>query len=237
MSNIIHKSAKYSLGAQVFTGVVDLLALQVDVDPKDFVVKQLLGLELVVQMIEAVFYIWMVKSFHKVDEITKFRYYDWVLSTSIMLYTLIIYLVYLQNEDENKGKTLSQIQEEHKSTIQTVLLLNLLMMMFGYLGEIKKLDVKLSVNIGFLPFLTYFKIIYDKYVRADVLDKKNVSDENKKQIRQLFWYFFIFWSMYGVAAYMPYKPKNVAYNVLDLFSKNFFGLFLSYQVYKKRKKD
>jgi hypothetical protein len=235
MSNIIHKSAKYSLGAQIFTGVVDVLALQVDVDPKDFVLKQLLGLELVVQMIEAVFYIWLVKSFHKVDEITKFRYYDWVLSTSIMLYTLIIYLVYLQ--DDNKGKTLSQIQEENKSTIQTVLLLNLLMLMFGYLGEIKKLDTCSSVGIGYLPFLTYFKLIYDKYVRTDVLEKKNVSTENKKQIRQIFWYFYIFWSMYGAAAYMPYKPKNVAYNVLDLFSKNFFGLFLSYQVYKKRKNN
>jgi hypothetical protein len=236
MSDIIHKSAKYSLGAQIFTGIVDGLALQVDVDPKDFVLKQLLGLELVVQMIEAVFYIWLVKSFHKIDDITKFRYYDWVLSTSIMLYTLIIYLVYLQDENkEGKKKTLSQLQEENKGTIRIVLFLNLLMLMFGYLGEIRKLDTCASVNIGYLPFLTYFKIIYDKYVRTDVLDKKNVSIENKKQIQQLFWYFYIFWSMYGIAAYMPYKPKNVAYNVLDLFSKNFFGLFLSYQVYKRRK--
>ena len=47
----------------------------------------------------------------------------------------------------------------------------------------------------------------------------------------LFWYFVIVWGLYGVAACLSYKLKNVSYNILDLFAKNFFGLFLAYLLY------
>ena len=212
---------------QIFTGLLDVAALQIDVEDKDVILKQLVTIELIVQIIEGIFYIWLIKSYHTIKDITKFRYYDWALSTSLMLYTLIIYLSYLQ---EPNVKTLLEFQTDNKDTIQNVLGLNLLMLSLGYLGEIGKINRTVSVNIGFIPFLLYYKIIYDKYV-------KNASGLNKGQINLLFWYFFIFWSLYGVAAYMPYKTKNVGYNILDLFSKNFFGIFLSYQVFTKRKKS
>jgi bacteriorhodopsin len=40
----------------------------------------------------------------------------------------------------------------------------------------------------------------------------------------------VFWSLYGIVAMLPYTLKNTIYNVLDLFAKNFFGLFLSYLI-------
>ena len=33
------------------------------------------------------------------------------------------------------------------------------------------------------------------------------------------------WALYGVAYWMDERRKNVAYNVLDLFSKCFVGIF------------
>lgn len=36
--------------------------------------------------------------------------------------------------------------------------------------------------------------------------------------------------MYGVAALMSYKIKNIMYNILDLFAKNFFGLYLGFVI-------
>jgi bacteriorhodopsin len=36
--------------------------------------------------------------------------------------------------------------------------------------------------------------------------------------------------MYGIAALMDYKTKNIMYNILDLFAKNFFGVYLGYVV-------
>jgi bacteriorhodopsin len=89
--------------------------------------------------------------------------------------------------------------------------------------------------MGFIPFLMYYVIIYNSYVKDEVLVKNNVSIEKKKEIKLLFWYFFLVWSMYGFSALLPYTKKNISYNVLDIFSKNFFGLFLAWKVYKSSK--
>jgi hypothetical protein len=39
--------------------------------------------------------------------------------------------------------------------------------------------------------------------------------------------------LYGVAAMFNSVWKNVSYNILDVFAKNFYGLFLSYLIYQK----
>jgi hypothetical protein len=96
------------------------------------------------------------------------------------------------------------------------------MLLFGYLGEINLLSTLLGVSLGFIPFLIYYYIIYKKYVISG-------NDGFK-----LFLYFFIVWSLYGVVAVLPYKIKNTCYNILDLFSKNFFGIFLSYTLFINR---
>ena len=89
----------------------------------------------------------------------------------------------------------------------------------GYLGEMKIIPVLLGVLLGFIPFLLYYYMIYVNYVTQDTSGYL------------LFWYFFFFWSLYGIAALLPYYTKNVFYNILDLFAKNFFGLFLSYLIF------
>ena len=43
---------------------------------------------------------------------------------------------------------------------------------------------------------------------------------------KLYWFFYIIWTIYGVVAFLPYEQKNTAYNILDLFSKNLFSVFL-----------
>jgi hypothetical protein len=98
-------------------------------------------------------------------------------------------------------------------------LLNWAMLLFGYLGEMRIIPVLLGVCLGFIPFLLYYYMIYVNYVT------KNTSGYF------LFWYFFIFWSLYGVVAVLPYYLKNALYNILDLFAKNFFGIFLSYIIF------
>jgi bacteriorhodopsin len=92
------------------------------------------------------------------------------------------------------------------------------MLLFGYLGEISVIPVLLGVTLGFIPFLIYYYIIYKNYAL--------LSDDGFK----IFLYFFIFWLLYGVAAVFPYNIKNTCYNILDLFAKNFFGIFLTYLI-------
>jgi bacteriorhodopsin len=228
VNEAVKLTGKYSLIAQLITGIVDVVALQVE--NKDLVLKQLLSLELAVQIIELVFYIWLVYHFppNTKEEVTKYRYYDWALSTNIMLFTLIVYIIHLRYPD----KTITEIYTENKKNIQSVLMLNTSMLIIGYMGEVKKLSINQSVYIGFIPFIIYYGIIYKSYVKNDLLPV--VSDEKKREINLLFWYFFIVWSMYGVSAMFPYTEKNISYNILDIFSKNFFGLFLSWKVYKDK---
>jgi hypothetical protein len=95
-----------------------------------------------------------------------------------------------------------------------------MMLILGYLGEIGKLATNTSVLCGFLPSITYFVIIYEKFAKYSSFYGKI-----------LYWIFFAIWSLYGVAALGSYYWKNIAYNILDLFSKNFFGIILSYTLY------
>ena len=141
-----------------------------------------------------------------------------------MLITLIIYLIYLEHREKRKDTTqleLFNLLIKNSTNISYVLYLNWLMLIFGYLGEVKIIDTMTGVILGFIPFLIYYYIIYVNYA---------VRSESGWKI---FWYFFFFWSLYGVVAVLPYYIKNTFYNILDLFAKNFFGIFLSYIIITK----
>ena len=131
---------------------------------------------------------------------------------------LQIFLQYKENNISDKLNFFDLFKQEFY-TIITILLLNWLMLLFGYLSEIYILPTLLGVFLGFIPFLIYYYIIYEKYAL--------LSNNGYK----IFFYFFIFWSLYGISAVLPYKIKNISYNVLDLFSKNFFGIFLTYLIF------
>jgi hypothetical protein len=135
-----------------------------------------------------------------------------------MLITLICYLIYSGNREKNNTSELElfSLLSNNSSTIITILYLNWLMLIFGYLGEKKIIPIYIGVLLGFIPFLMYYFLIYIKYA---VLSRNGFF---------IFWYFFFFWSLYGIVAFFPYYMKNTFYNILDLFSKNFFGIFLSY---------
>ena len=46
---------------------------------------------------------------------------------------------------------------------------------------------------------------------------------------------FVIWTLYGIAFLFNYKYRNVSYNILDIFSKNFYGLYIFYKIMKKKK--
>ena len=218
--NIFYNSLILSIVIQAITGLIDFIALLVNVPVEYNIIKQLLLMEFIVQVIEGTFYIWLFYNFNNVVNVTPSRYFDWAITTPTMLIQLIFYLIYLDNK--NKGTT-GQLEyfnlfDENLTTIIQVLVLNWLMLLFGYLGEINVIPMLLGTIIGFIPFLIYYYIIYTNYA--------SLSDSGWK----IFVYFFFFWSLYGVASAMPYYIKNTVYNILDLFSKNFFGIFLSYIV-------
>jgi hypothetical protein len=96
------------------------------------------------------------------------------------------------------------------------------MLFFGLMGELGYLNQYTSTALGFIPLALNFNYIKNTFLRSeDIL--KNI----------VFAWFVVTWSLYGVFALMKYTLKNTGYNILDIFSKNFFGVFLSYLIWTK----
>ena len=212
-----------SIIVQIVTGIIEIGAFFIKVPATYLLIRQLLIIELIVQFFEGTFYVWLAYNFTKVLNVTPKRYIDWAITTPSMLISLMVYLIYLNNSVENNTNTneleLFAIFKDNSTIFISILLLNWLMLLFGYLGEMKIIPVLLGVFLGFIPFLLYYYMIYVNYVNE------------KTPGYLLFWYFFLFWSMYGFVAVLPYYVKNSFYNILDLFAKNFFGIFLSYIIF------
>jgi bacteriorhodopsin len=213
-------SVYLSLIVQLFTGLFDYYVVQLNIPSKLIILKQVLIMELIVQIIEGIFYIWLALNISSVANITPHRYYDWYLTTPTMLVTLCVYLVYLRNNEANieTKDSLINIIYDNLNTLIPIVILNFVMLTSGYLTEIKKVSQTNGVLFGFIPFLIYFYLIYEHFAKFSQYGS------------QIFYYFFIVWFMYGIAALMNYTTKNIMYNILDLFAKNFFGLYLGFVV-------
>jgi hypothetical protein len=215
-----------SIIVQIITGIIEIaIGIFAPVSQEFNIIRQLLFLEIIVQIIEGLFYVWLLINFTRVINVTPKRYIDWSITTPTMLVTLVLYLIFLERREKNQDTTGLDIFDliiENGNTISNVFILNWAMLFFGYLGEMNVLSASTGVLLGFVPFLLYYYIIYQKYA---VGSSGGIT---------IFWYFFIFWSLYGVVALLPYHLKNGLYNVLDLFAKNFFGLFLSYIILLKK---
>ncbi len=219
----IYKSLLFSVIVQAITGIVDIIGLFIKVPYKFSFLKKLLTAEFTVQILEGSFYVYWLNDFKNIANITPKRYIDWTFSTPTMLLTLMFYLIFLNTPDNNKGelKYFELFYKEFK-TISVILILNWAMLLFGYLGETSIIPITLGVFLGFIPFIIYYYMIYKNYVE--------IGDTGLK----IFTYFLFFWSIYGIVALLPYEIKNTCYNILDLFSKNFFGLFLTYLIIKNK---
>jgi hypothetical protein len=115
--------------------------------------------------------------------------------------------------------TIANIMYDNASLFTAILGLNTLMLAFGYLAELGRIPYKLAAILGFVPFVAYFYLIYDAFAKYTDFG------------RQIFWVFSGIWALYGVASVMSYRVKNVMYNILDLFAKNFFGIFIAGLLY------
>ena len=219
---MIYETGIFSLLIQFLVGAIDYQAIQLKLSPKDELLKDLLKVEVVVQIVEFLFYVWLIYYFSKMSKnITPFRYLDWSITTPLMLITLSAFL----QHDGTTAIRLSDFLSAHQGSIIKIVLLNASMLLFGLVGELGFLNVYLSTALGFIPFALNFKYIKETFLPSDEDKFKNA----------LFYWFVFFWALYGVFALTSYTVKNTGYNILDIFAKNFFGLFLAYVVWTKAK--
>ena len=215
---MIYISGIVSLIIQLIVGVIDYLALKIKIDSKDQLLKDLLEVELAVQIVEFIFYVWLIYYFNQVSRnITPYRYLDWAITTPLMLITLSAFL-----HHDGTTRRLSDFLSNNTDSIVKIVLLNAAMLLFGFIGEIGYLSHYTSTALGFIPFALNFAYIKETFLPPE--------DKFKNAI---FYWFVFFWSLYGVFALMKYTVKNTGYNILDIFAKNFFGLFLAYVIWSK----
>jgi bacteriorhodopsin len=138
------------------------------------------------------------------EKINKYRYVDWSITTPIMLLVLCMFLA-------NNAKTTI-----HVFTYFTIVVLNYIMLGFGYLGETNITSRKTGLIGGFSAFFLMFGIIYTKFVRPKWSMSSNL----------LFGLYLLVWSLYGVVYLFDTEMKNALTNILDLISKCFVGLGL-----------
>ena len=221
---MIYISGVISLIVQFIVGIIDYVVINLKLESKDEILKDLLRMELVVQIVEFLFYIWLIYYFNKVSKnITPFRYVDWGITTPLMLISLSAFL----KHDGTTGERLSDFLSNNKGSVAKIVILNSIMLLCGLMGELGYLSTYMAVGLGFIPFVLNFKHIKDTF-----LPPPKPKPENKLK-RVVFYWFVFFWSLYGVFATMNYTTKNTGYNILDIFAKNFFGVFLAYVIFKK----
>lgn len=135
-----------------------------------------------------------------------YRYFDWFFTTPILLIDLCILLDILD-----------------KKLIIKIISLNTLMLLSGYLGEINILSTLNSTIIGFIPFIIMFYLIKQKMNESN----KKIDDNKKSQNNKLYYVFTLLWTLYGANHLIPVEDiKNISYNILDLITKGFFGLYI-----------
>lgn len=218
-----------SMIIQIITGIVGFRGFYFQIPEKHQILKTINRLEFGVQVVEFCFYIWISVAVISLSGMTPRRYIDWFITTPTMLLSTVLFFSYNTHLDEEKDNivenskedtkpiTFWDVIENNKEKLITIFLLNAGMLIFGLLGELEVIPLIMSNILGFICFAFLFKEVYS-FVGPN------------KENKQLYTFFLIVWSLYGVAQLLPTLEKNISYNFLDVIAKNFYGLFIYYKL-------
>jgi len=215
--NLILLTGYISIIIQIFTGIISFSGLFYPLKEKDLILRDTLALETSVQFVEAIFYIYIIYRLISNNFSTHIRYYDWFITTPTMLISTILFLIYLEKKEKNETITFKQILKEQWKEIMVIIIANTGMLLFGFWGETNRISKGKGFIVGFAFFIIAFYLIYKSYAKI-------------KLGKLILGLMFSLWSVYGWVYLLPMKERNIAYNFLDIFSKNFYGLFLFYYI-------
>lgn len=202
-TEIVKNSFNISYTFLVTTGTITFIeALRTD----DAKIRHIMNIETCISLIAGIFYTKFIEMMKDNDidyeKINLIRYTDWFLSTPLMLLGLGLVMTYnLKTELKFKQFLI-------------MILLNFGMLLFGYLGEINKIDKKFALTGGFILFAFLFYYIYAQFIR----NKKNTQNF------VIYLIFLIIWSIYGLVYMSNPQLKNLIFNILDTIAKCIVGI-------------
>ena len=138
----------------------------------------------------------------KIKDITLLRYKDWLLTTPVMLIALYLFMI------KNANVSLSI------STMIYIILSDIAMLLFGYLGELNVIKKIYGLIIGFIFFFIIFYLLYnnllkDKYILSNII---------------IYIVFFVIWGLYGIVYMLDNNNMNILLSILDIIAKAFVGI-------------
>jgi bacteriorhodopsin len=204
---MVKNSFHISYSFFITTGTICLIE---SLRTKDAKIRHIMNIETCISIVATIFYgkfIEMIKDKEKhididYEKINLIRYIDWFLSTPLML--LGLSLVFTYN---------LKIELKFKQFL-IMILLNFGMLLFGYLGEINKINKQFALTGGFILFAFLFYYIYSQFIR----NKKNTQNF------VIYMIFLIIWSIYGIVYLNSLEIKNIIFNILDVIAKCIVGI-------------
>lgn len=231
-----------SIFIQLLIGLIGLDGFRYKMKPKDGILQSILGLETGVQFLELMFYIVFAITNIPLENLAGVRYYDWFFTTPTMLISSMMYFSYLNQEKNeefsnkcNDCQTESETETEQppltingffNDNIKSIILIviwNALMLGAGFLGELKII----SILQGFIWGFIFFGLSFFEMFRSFVGSVYSPSFP-------MFLILAVIWSIYGILFPLPHAMKNISFNMLDLVSKNFYGLYIYYLILQKK---
>jgi bacteriorhodopsin len=222
----VNTTKNISILIQIITGIISIQGIFLTLPKEHQILTDLLKLESFVQFIELMFYIFILR-YVAIDNMAMVRYFDWFITTPLMLFTTMVYFRYRNAVQEKQTLTIGQFLNQYKRDVIIIFTLNLLMLLFGYLAETDKLNLVIANSIGTIFFILAFGVLYTYTVKDTEPNQQN--SQTIQENRQLFYFMLVVWGTYGVAAFTDDVTKNNMFNILDVLAKNFFGLYLYYQ--------
>jgi bacteriorhodopsin len=190
----------------ITTGTITFIEAMATTNPT---IRHVMNLETCISIVAGYFYSQFVNKVTTANggvidfkEINETRYYDWFITTPLMILALMIALSY-----NNK-------QSIHIATYASAVLLNFGMLYTGYLGETGTISKTAGCLGGFGFFAGLFALIYFTFVKG--------SSKSFNFI--LFAIYFVIWGIYGFVYLLDEENKNIIYNILDVSAKCFVGL-------------
>jgi bacteriorhodopsin len=167
-------------------------------------IRHIMNIETAVSMVAGIMYGTFMEKIKQpsfnIREIIPIRYIDWMITTPLILLAVVLFYNPKDNSIDYRCYGI-------------LIILNWLMLLFGYLGERKVISSMSGLIWGFVFFAAMLLYLYMHLVP-------------KGSSIAVFVIFGIIWSGYGVAYMLDEEEKNIAYNVLDVISKAIFGVVL-----------
>ena len=177
------------------------------------IIRHIFNLETSISLVASYFYSVFVAKIDEVEknnkaidwnDLTRIRYIDWAITTPMMLLVLSVVLSY--------GSKISV----KIITVLTIIALNYIMLISGYLGEINVISRLQGLIVGFIAFFAMFFVIFINFIKP----RYNYTNY------MLFGIYIVVWSIYGIVYMFNQANKNIIMNVLDCIAKCFVGIFL-----------